>query len=195
MKDLVKIADRVRGGVTLTATMLLLYVLFVSRDHVTHIAYFIGLDGYQAETLFVLIDLPAVVGRVLQLHFFAASTRRVGRRLTYFSGSLSLACNVGSGFLTGGLGVAGYGAFIVVMFLVLEGVVTKIKPAGSVTKARNAASGTTNRAPKAPAEVLTPRQIGARKGVETKRRNAAMPVSPGAVPVERLNVDMALSER
>jgi len=38
--------------------------------------------------------------------------------------------------------------------------------------ARNAANGeTTTRAPKAPAEALTPRQLAARKGAETKRLN------------------------
>jgi hypothetical protein len=176
MNDFVTIANRVRGAVTATTTLILLYVLYVSRDHITHIAHWIGLGGYQAATLFILIDLPAVIGRVLQTRYFANSTKRVGRRLTYSSGALSLACNVGSGIITGSPGVAGYGAFIVVMFMVLESVVTKIKPAAAVTRAKNAA---TEAKPSAPA--LTPRQIAARKGAETKRRKAIAPVSPATV--------------
>lgn len=176
MNDFVKIANRVKAAVTATTTLILLYVLYVSRDHITEIAHWIGLTGYQAATLFILIDLPAVIGRVLQTRYFANSTKQVGRRLTYSSGALSLACNVGAGIITSSLGVAIYGAFIVVMFLVLESVITKIKPAGAVTRARNAANET-----KASAPALTPRQIAARKGAETKRRKAAEPVSPATV--------------
>ena len=88
--------------------------------------------------------------------------------MTYFTGSLSLACNIGSGLIEGSYGAAGWGAFVVVMFLVLESVITKIRPAAAVTKAKNAVTET--KTPKAPAEVLSPRQIAARKGVETKRQ-------------------------
>ena len=118
----------------------MVYALFVSRDRITHVAHLIGLGGYQAETLFVLIDLPALVGKVLQLRYFAGSTRRVGRRLMAASGSLSFVCNVLSGWFGGGVGPAGYGAFVVVMFLVMESVITRIKPTASVTRARNANS-------------------------------------------------------
>ena len=41
-------------------------------------AYRIGLVGYQAETLFVLIDVVALIGKVLQMKYFAASTRKLG---------------------------------------------------------------------------------------------------------------------
>lgn len=180
MHDFVTIANRVRGAVTATTTLILLYVLYVSRDHITHIAYWIGLSGYQAATLFILIDLPAVIGRVLQTKYFANSTKRVGRRLTYSSGALSFACNVGSGIISESLGVASYGAFIVVMFLVLESVVTKIKPAAAVTRAKNA---TAEAKPKP-----TARQLAARKAAATRKRNATAPTSPGMPPVNAPSV-------
>lgn len=129
MSDFAVIAVRVRRVVTLAVTLVMVYALFVSREHITHVAYWLGIPGWQAETAFILVDLPALIGRVLQLGYFADETRRVGRRLTYFAGSLSLAANVASGVILGSYGAAGWGAFVVVMFVVLEGVVTKIKPA------------------------------------------------------------------
>jgi hypothetical protein len=181
----VKVADRVRAAVTTVAGLIMVYALFVSADHISHVAHLIGLGGYQASTLFVLIDIPALVGKVLRLRYFAATTRRTGMRLMVASGTLSLVCNVASGWFGGGTGPATYGAFVVAMFLVMENVVTKIKPAAAVTRAKNADTSTETEAQ------LTPRQIAARKGIETKRRNAAKPVSPGRVPVEVLNADMA----
>lgn len=169
----VTIANRIRAAVTVVATLIMVYALFVSADHIGHVATLIGLDGYQASTLFVLIDIPALVGKALRLRYFAASTRRTGLRLMIASGVLSLTCNVASGWFGGGVGPAGYGVFIVVMFLVMENVVTKIKPAAAVTKAKNAANET------AP----TTRQIAARKAAATRARKAAAPVSPGVGPV------------
>lgn len=133
----VKMADRVRLAVTIVAGAIMVYALYVSRDHITHVARLIGLTGYQAETLFVLIDIPALVGKTLRTKYFAASTRRTGLRLMIASGTLSLVCNVASGWFGGGIGPAGYGVFVVMMFLVMENVVTKIKPAAAVTRAKN----------------------------------------------------------
>lgn len=173
----VKIADRVRLVVTLVATLIMVYALLVSRDHITHVARLIGLTGYQAETLFVLIDLPALVGKAMMLPYFAKRpTRNTGRLLMTLSGSLSVVCNVTSGWFGGGIGPAGYGAFVVFMFLLLEWAVVRIKPAAAVTRARN--SGNVETVP-----ALTPRQVAARKGAATRRRNATAPVSPGAAPV------------
>jgi hypothetical protein len=93
------------------------------------------------------------------------------------SGSLSVVCNVTSGWFGGGIGPAGYGAFVVFMFLLLEWAVVRIKPAAAVTRARNA-GGVETQAPS-----LTPRQVAARKGAATRARKAAAPVSPGMAPV------------
>src|SRR5258705_12685454 len=91
------------------------------------------------------------------------------------AGVISLTCNVASGWLSGGYGPAGYGVFGVVLFLVLENVITKIKPAAAVTRAKNTA---------APIKATpTARQLAARKGAATRARNAAAPVSPGVGPV------------
>src|SRR5262245_4978208 len=158
----VKIADRVRLVVTLVATLIMVYALLVSRDHITHVARLIGLTGYQAETLFVLIDLPALVGKAMMLPYFAKRpTRNTGRLLMTLSGSLSVVCNVTSGWFGGGIGPAGYGAFVVFMFLLLEWAVVRIKPAAAVTRARN--SGNVETVP-----ALTPRQVAARKGAATR---------------------------
>lgn len=172
----VRIADRVKFAVTVVVSLIMVLALYVSRDHITDVAHRIGLTGYQAETLFVLVDVVALIGKVLQLKYFAASTRKVGRRLMVAAGIVSLTCNVASGWLSGGYGPAGYGVFVVVLFLVLENVLTKIKPAAAVTRAKNASTGTTVASP-------TPRQIAARKAAATRARNAAAPVSPGVGPV------------
>lgn len=166
----VTIANRVRAAVTIVSGLIMVYALFVSADHISHVAHLIGLVGYQATTLFVLIDIPALVGKVLRLKYFAATTRRTGLRLMVMSGTLSLVCNVTSGWCGGGLGPAGYGAFVVAMFLVMENVVTKIKPAAAVTRAVNAA------------KVETPAPV-ARKA--TKSTAPRKPRTPSAATLEK----------
>jgi hypothetical protein len=177
----VKIADRVRAAVTAVATLVMVYALFVSADHISHVAHLIGLTGYQASTFFVLIDIPALVGKALRLKYFATSTRRTGLRLMIASGTLSLLCNVASGWFGGGAGPAAHGAFVVLMFLVLENVVTKIKPAAAVTRAKNAATPvTTSPAPRR----ATPRKRAPKPATATVRqleqayRLPSAPVSP-----------------
>lgn len=188
----VTIANRVKTGVTFVVTAILLFVLFVSRDHITHAAHMIGLDGYQAETLFVLIDIVALVGKVLTMKYFAKSTRKIGLRLLIAAGTLSLACNV---FAGNNFGERLYGAFIVILFILLEQVVTRIKPAASVTAAATRAA---NRAAAPAAPVLTPAQRGAQTrkanaaaAAKTPKAPAAAPMSPGRVPTYELNADMA----
>lgn len=164
----VKVANRVRTAVTVIATLIMVYALYVSRDHITHVAHLIGLGGYQASTLFVLIDLPALVGKAMQLRYFANSTRRSGRHLMWMSGSLSFAFNVLSGWFGGGIGPAGYGAFVVIMFLVMENAITKIKPAAAVTRVKNAENAQT------PAQ---PRKPAARKAAAPRTRKTAATVA------------------
>lgn len=167
----VKIANRIRSAVIAVVSSIMVLALYVSKDHITDVAHRIGLVGYQAETLFVLIDVVALIGKVLQLKYFAASTRKVGKRLMIAAGVVSLACNVASGWLSGGYGPAGYGVFVVVLFLVLENVVLKIKPAAAVTRAKNVANGTT--APRKRA----PRKAVAKRAPKTSTTTAATPVS------------------
>lgn len=165
----VVIAGRIKVGVIVAISLVMVYALFVSREHVTEVAHWLGVPGWQAETAFILVDLPALVGKVLQVKYFAHSTRKVGTKLTYLSGGISLACNIGAGLILGSYGAAGWGAFVVAMFLVLESVIVKIKPAAAVTRAKNAATGTAQPTSKAP----TARQIAARKAAATRKANAA----------------------
>jgi len=137
----VKIADRIKMLVVIVTALIMVYALYVSKDHITHVAHFIGIPGWQAATAFILIDLPALIGKLMGLKYFSATTRKAGRQMTYFSGSISLICNVASGLILGSFGAAGWGAFVVMMFLYLESRITKIKPASSVTRAKNAANG------------------------------------------------------
>jgi hypothetical protein len=179
----VKVADRVKAAVSLAAGLIMVYALFVSADHITYVAHLMNLHGYQARTLFVFIDLPALIGKLLRLRYFSASTRRMGLKLMIFSGTLSLVCNVGSGWFEGGTGPASYGVFIVTMFLVLENVVTRIKPAAAVTKAKNAVVTQT------PARRRNVAKAAPR--VRAPRVPVTAPVSPGIVPLAELNAGMA----
>lgn len=182
----VTIANRVRVAVTIVASLILVYALAVSATHIAHVGHaLLRLPSFEANTLFILIDVAAVVGKILRLGFFAPTTRRTGARLFFTAGALSLTCNAASGWLSGGYGPAAYGVFVVLMALYMEHVVAKIKPAAAVTKAKNA-----NREKASSAPALTPRQIAARKGAETKRRKAAEPVSPATV--DEINAAMTI---
>jgi hypothetical protein len=173
----VRIADRVKLAVVLLVGAVMVYALFVSRDHITEVALFIGVAGWQAQTAFVLVDLPALIGKVMQIKaIFSGNTGKHGREMTYVSGSVSLVCNAAAGLIHHSWGAAGWGIFVVMMFLYLESKMTKIKPAASVTRKKNADTTTTVTAP-------TPRQLAARKAAATRARNAAAPVSPGVGPV------------
>lgn len=185
----VVIADRVKLAVMLVVGAVMVYALFVSRDHITEVALFIGVAGWQAQTAFVLVDLPALIGKVMQIKaIFSGNTGRHGREMTYVSGSVSLACNATAGLIHGSWGAAGWGIFVVMMFLYLESKMTKIKPAASVTRKKNATTETTIASTTAEP---TARQLAARKGAETRKRNAAAQISPGRVPLIELNASMA----
>jgi uncharacterized membrane protein len=186
--SLVETANRIRGYVTAAVAGVMVYALYVSMAHITHVATFIGIPGWQARTAFLLVDLPALIGKVLQMKYFAQSTRKTGRKLTYFSGAISLACNVLSGVLHGSAGAAGWGAFVVVMFLVLESVITKIKPAAAVTRAKNAAEGKTEKVP-------TPKvETGPRGGQKwSAERRAAFEAAKAAKEKAKLEEQFALA--
>lgn len=188
----VTIANRVKLAATIVCTAILVYILFVSRDHITDTAHMMGLVGYTASTLFILIDIPALLGKVLSTKYFAKSTRSIGFRLMLVSGSLSLVCNVLAGH---NVGQRVYGAFIIGLFVGLEQVVTRIKPAAAVkaaaTKAAKAAP-----APAAPA--AAPKRAakcadGCTCGKHNRRKAGEVtnPVSPGQVDLAELNASMA----
>lgn len=162
-------AVRTIATVKLIVWGLLAYSMFTSATHITDTAHSLGLTGFAANTLWVLIDIPAIVGKLLGGKAFARSTQRLGFKLMIFSGLLSLACNVYAG---DNLGQRGHGVLVVVMFIILENVATKIKAAPAVkaaqTRARNAAAGNT------PAPV-SKRSAAARKGHATRKAKATVP--------------------
>lgn len=181
----VETARKIAKSGVMFGVVLGLYTLFISRDHITHIGYVLGLGAFEAETLFLLIDFVAVYGKVLTNRNLSAKTRRIGKQGLLAGLGLSLVCNVVSGLIKGGIipadlpmrgvGAAIYGAFIVGMLVWIEHAVSN-------TKAKAVNPERRPRAPKAPAPVtLTPRQIAARKGAETKRRKATEQVSPATV--------------
>jgi hypothetical protein len=166
----VKAADRVRALVTVIACAILLYALFVSATHIAHVGHTVGLRAFEGNTLFILIDIPIVVGKLMVLRYFAPTTRRTGRRLMVAGLLASLACNVASGLISGGYGAAAYGVLVVTMAFAMENAIGKIKPAGAVTKA------------KAPAATTTPApRRKATKATRTPKAPAAAPVSPATV--------------
>jgi hypothetical protein len=180
MQDKTKIAvavGRAKAIARVIGVGLLAYGLWLSRGHITEVGYAIGLAVFEAETLFVLVDVVALFGKLLTSRLFVAKTRRIGYKLMALGGLLSLAANVAAGVLHGSLGRALYGAGIVAMIVLIEYATVNIKGKTVNTEPR------APRQPKAP-EQLTPRQIAARKGAETKRRNAVAPTSPGMAPVQ-----------
>lgn len=136
------VASRIRAWIVAAVTAVMVYALVVSAAHIIHVAQTVGVPGWQAKTAWVLVDLPALIGKLLQIklprhgYVFVASTRKTGVKLTFFSGTISLACNIASGLIEGSFGAAGWGAFVVMMFLVLETVVTKIKVATGASKSK-----------------------------------------------------------
>lgn len=174
--------DKVKAAVAAKRTMvtgvlcgvaLVTYGLWISRGHITHIGYAIGLDAFEAETLFLLVDFLYLYGKMLASKRLSAKTRRIGGKFMIAGGAASLACNVASGVLSGSIGKSAYGA-------VLVGIIAALEYAIANTKAKTVVKQQARAATAAP---LTPRQLAARKGAETRRRNALAPVSPGVGPV------------
>jgi len=147
MTNFVATANKIKAFVQAAVTGLMIYALYVSMSHITHVARWAGVPGWEAATAFLLVDMPALIGKLLQLRYFAHTTRKAGRQMTYVSGSISLACNIFSGILHGSPGAAVWGAFVVGMFLYLESKLAKIKPAAAVTRAKNAAADSDEDAP------------------------------------------------
>ena len=67
----VTIANRIKLGVLIAVAAVMVYALFVSREHITHVALWLGVPAVQAKTAFILVDLPAVIGKVMGLKYFA----------------------------------------------------------------------------------------------------------------------------
>lgn len=153
-----------RSGITF-GVALGIYTLAVSRGHITHIGYAIGLSKFEAETLFLLVDFIAVFGKVMTHPRLSARTRRIGREGLLAGLGLSLACNVVSGLIAGGIipedlsgggiGPAGYGAFIVTILVWIERAVSSCKPKANIERKAQAVQPS---APAAPLTITAPPQ-------------------------------------
>lgn len=159
-------AKRIANSGIAFGLVLGLYTLFVSREHITHIGYLIGLKPFEAETLFLLVDFIAIFGKLLTNRKLSAKTRRIGRQGLWAGLLLSLVCNVASGLLSGGYGAAIYGAFIVGMLLWIEYAVANIKAKASAPRSRSTEATPVKR-------VNPTRSAAARKGHATRAAQKA----------------------
>lgn len=103
------------------------YCLYLSREHITFVGYFIGLRALEAETLFIFIDFLALYGKMLTSKKLSAKTRRIGYKFMIGGGAASLICNVLAGLVHGEYGQAGYGAAIVGLIVSLEYAIANTK--------------------------------------------------------------------
>lgn len=213
MNDKARAAETARrianSGITF-GVVLGVYTLVVSREHITHVGQAIGLNRFEANTLFLLIDFVAVFGKVLINRNLSAKTRRIGRQGLMAGLGLSLVCNVVSGLIKGGiipaelsfngLGQAGYGAFIVVMLVWIEHAVSNCKPKATIERKPNAVKApapptTTTAAPASTSKRCTtgctcrrhPANRGGSNG-RTPQPPPAAPVSPGHGPANGILV-------
>ncbi|HEX6872666.1 MAG TPA: hypothetical protein VF163_16335 [Micromonosporaceae bacterium] len=179
MNDKAKIALAVRRATGIARIIgfgLLGYGLYLSAGHITEVGHLIGLTGAEAGTLFIFVDIVALLGKLLTSKYFVAKTRRIGYKLMLAGGLLSLACNVAAGGAQGNPGRAAYGAFIVLMIVVIEYATVNIKGKTVNTEPRV-------RTPKAPPAVELPKGRKCEPGCGCGKHKSRYPVSPGVGPV------------
>lgn len=76
----------------LSGALIAVYGLYLSREHITHVGYAMGLKPLEAETLFIFIDIVAIYGKMLTSKHLTAKTRRTGYKFLAFGGAASLVC-------------------------------------------------------------------------------------------------------
>lgn len=116
----------------------LIGALAISFSHFIHAFNKLGLQGFGAVSMPIAVDGLAIFGVLLQHKSFAQETRTIGRWLQLVCGSLSLAVNVYSGW--GSAGAVIQGATWVIIYMMMELIVAKIKPASADVAAANAAA-------------------------------------------------------
>lgn len=107
--------------------------LAISFSHFIHAFNKLGLYGFGAMSMPIAVDGMAIFGVLLQHKSFSTETRTVGRWLQLVCGSLSLAVNIFSGW--GSPGAMIQGATWVIIYMMMELIVAKIKPASVDAKA------------------------------------------------------------
>lgn len=116
----------------------LIGALSISFSHFIHAFNKLGLYGFGAMSMPIAIDGLAIFGVLLQHKSFAQETRTIGRWLQLVCGSLSLAVNIFSGW--GSPGAVIQGATWVIIYMMLELIVSKIRLAAHDMAAADAAA-------------------------------------------------------
>ena len=114
----------------------LIGALSISFSHFIHAFNKLGLYGFGAMSMPIAVDGLAIFGVLLQHKSFAKETRTIGRWLQLVCGSLSLAVNIFSGW--GSPGAVIQGATWVIIYMMLELIVSKIRLAAHDQAERDA---------------------------------------------------------
>lgn len=171
----VRIAIAIRMIASAIVFSVLLFVIYVSRDHITEVGYkYLNLtEDYQAQTLFVLIDILAMVGKALNSKYFDRATQIAGAILMYIAGAISLLCNILAGDT---LGQQIYGVGIVAVFVGLEAVIVRIKFAAwvkaAITRARRSAAAVVADVALIAQPAAQPASVPASAGIRPSRKHA-----------------------
>lgn len=160
----------------------LLGALSISFSHFIHAFNKLGLEGFGAVSMPFAVDGLALFGVLLQHKSFSQDTRKIGRWLQMICGSLSLAVNVYSGW--GSAGAVIQGATWVVIYMMMELIVSKIRLASADAAAADAAAIAEAEAIAAaasawltacshPTTCTTPEQCATKTAAADKRRKTA----------------------
>ena len=109
--------------------LFLIYAVAVSYMHIVDASLKLGLHGWVIWTVPIAIDGFALLGMLFRSKGFSQETQKMGKRVQYGAGLVSLAANVYAGE---NRGEQIHGALVVMMFLACEYMVARMKPAPSV---------------------------------------------------------------
>ena len=89
----IKAANAARRTVAfglVSGALFAIYCLYLSREHITYVGYFLRLKPIEAETLFLFVDFLALFGKMLTSRHLSAKTRRIGYKWMIGGGTASL---------------------------------------------------------------------------------------------------------
>ncbi len=129
----------------LAAWGLFLYGIGLSMSHIYGLFTWLDAAPATAVGVVVFIDVLTMMGKVAQGKQFSRDSRRMGLRVQIVGASVSLVANVVSGYLTGSVGDAIAGAFIVGGYVWMERFAEKLRPASDDTRAEREAAESARR--------------------------------------------------
>jgi hypothetical protein len=131
----------------------------------------LGLHGWQDVTTPFAIDGVAVIGMVMRSEKWSQATNKIGFRVQFGAGMLSLACNV---FAGSNAGERVYGVLIVALFIFSEWLSDHMETRkAEVAKAETAELEAMAALPSPEELAKAARSERARKAWETRRKNQA----------------------